>query len=324
MDLILLTLLLLLYSPMCTSTGAILREGRHLSRHIIHSYYCDSSSGDIDDRTLTGFRSILRTQIHIRFILWTSPNCKADTVKQTVSSLRSFCSHSSFEVKSTAELAAKLADDSNEGIKACHGMMTSASSPIDEEALKFLTLYFFGGIYIQLGTLVLRDMSYLHTKSFAFRTSVLETSFSTYVMGFPRMSKIPIQILQYVNNTCTPNTFSPSNLQLALGCLGGNETSSSSSAQFCNDLIMFPTYYFDPIQANDWYYVDLIEHKMNIEKKIWFYTQPAKWSVNYFFPGAYTFYMHMDAYSGVPHNNSFYSEFRRMNELCAPPQPGHP
>ena len=288
------------------------KRGSNVAHHnIIHTTWCKPDDGDnLNPKTLTAFRAILRTQNNVRFIVWTSPECMSKTEKQ-LNELKSFCTKALIEVRSTSELheASKLETGS---VKQC----TSALESVDREGMKvmsplirFVALYFYGGIFIANDVLVLKALAYFQGKSFAYRSNTEVNYYNTDVMGLKKGSPLLPKIIDR-RGGCVPPSFAPEDINKALDCPNG----------ICDELIMFPTHLFDPVmvqpgsfEKRDWQFEPPTRSG---DPYSWFFTKDKTSNLDSFFPGSYTFHWHEGKENVDINGGSYFAEFQHLNAKC--------
>jgi hypothetical protein len=274
----------------------------------IHRFWAPVGN-PLNRKVRTALRSALRTQKNARQILWTLPET-ASLLREQSRDIR--CSTgSTLEVRSIEELAV-LAE---RGLPQCSGALRAAEG-VDPVALsdlvRFLALYFFGGLYADMDVIFLRDMAYFQGLAFAHKWDRGTQHYNTAVMGLPQGSPLVPRLIEKWG-ACTPGTFYPPVIHKALDC----------SSLVCEGLVMMPTALFSPMSAPmsnwQWQRDDLYRIGYTTD---WFFDSKRLWSLDHFFPGAYTFHWHNRWEHGV-HVESWFADLERLNEEgCLPPHAG--
>lgn len=293
------------------------RERKGLGGHhrIFHTFWVGNPEQPLNEKVLTAYRSVLRTQFNVRFIIWTLHRSKEVTERQ-VSSLKDFCPDAIVEVRTLAELLAAVKLEVND-LKLC---AASLDSPFDtpetfpiagvSDLLRFLALYYYGGIYIDSDVLMVKSMSSFFNKDFAFRWDDSVEHYNTCVMGLRRHSPIPLKIIQHYKS-CELKVFHPEAIHHALDCPN----------KICAEFTMYPTLFFDPMQTEP---VNSVEKKTwqweapqgaEEDRFGWIFTADRMSSVDAFFPGIYAFHWH-NRWETPINSNSMFAEFQRINAKC--------
>ena len=270
----------------------------------------DETANHLNRKVETALRSALRTQTDARIILWTHVQHFERLNEQTRALRELRCrSGSTMEVRSTEELS-KLSIASNDPLlKMC---APNLSGKLDHKVsysdlLRFVALYFFGGLYVDSDTVFLRDMRDLHGQSFAFKWDFTVQYYNTAIMGLPKSSPLVPQIIKHTK-VCSAEGFYPISIKDALNCTIG----------VCQGLIMMPTLLFNPSQSSQtewqWQNVDGIKHNRDVGTH-WFFDRPRLWELDNFFPGSYTFHWH-NRWMHPVHNESFFADLERLNAEC--------
>lgn len=260
---------------------------------IIHRFW----SGDFNDRKLhMSLQSALCTQRNARVILWTPT---LPPVQNNISSL-------AIDIRSTTEELVHLASSSP--LHSCSNALRDSSNVVAySDLVRFVALYFYGGIYADVDMVFLKDMRSFHGHSFAFKWDLNVDYYNTAVMGLPRHSAVVPKIIAHFGGRCDPATFWPETINTALGCNG--------KIMICPDLIMMPTALFAPVSAPVANYQWQNNEEWNVRLHTttdWFFNQPRMWdSLDHFYPGAYTFHWHNQWKLDDIHPESFFSQFER-------------
>lgn len=233
-------LLLLLSSPL----HALIHEKDHHTptRPVFHTFWCMGGSNPLNDKIITGFRSVLRTQRRVHFIVWTLPDCFHTTqIQVRDAGLSSYCPRSTIEVKSTAALGELLKNvpSLEKCLPAFENTNINQWLTAYSDLIRFIALYFYGGIYIDSDVVCIRSMASLYSLNFSFRWDSGVNHFNTAIMGFHSPGNaLPAKIVGFYNS-CTPQNFHPEDASRAMTRVGSAH----------KDLIMLPTLFFDPMQV---------------------------------------------------------------------------
>jgi hypothetical protein len=254
-------------------------------------------------------RSVLRTQERARQIVWTLPET-ARLLREQTRDMRCPSSDSTLEVRSIEELAV-LAEKG--GLPQCSGALRATQGAVAlSDLIRFMALFFFGGVYADMDVIFLRDMGYFQGLAFAYKWDRDVQYYNTAVMGLPRGSALVPQLIAHFGE-CTPRAFYPSTIHEALDC----------SSLVCEGLLMMPTALFSPVSAPmsnwQWQRDDLNRIGFTTD---WFFDAKRLWSLDHFFPGAYTFHWH-NRWEHAVHTESWFADLERLhNEGCMLPPRG--
>ena len=281
------------------------QQGR---KRLVHMFWV--SSGDTLNRKVdTALRSALRTQKDTHLILWTIPSSFADVFNQTKHLLNFICpSKATFEVKSISEILRLLKASTSPDLQKCIPSLSSGlegrATP-NSDLLRFLALYFYGGIYVDADTMFLKDLHDFDGLSFAFKWDRGVKYYNTAIMGLPKNSIVVPKIIKHFGR-CNPGVFHPIGIRKAFNCSSG----------VCKDMIMMPTALFNPTQApqSNWQWQKDAAFKLGLETQM-FFDKPRLWEFEHFFPGSYTFHWHNKwKHPIVP--NSFFTDIEQLNLQC--------
>lgn len=290
--------------------------------NVYHSFWCkDVTTDGSSIKVMTAFKSLLRTTRNVRFILWTLPSCLAYLNKTYGQELRSFCPKSSrsyVEIRTTQDLIDKTHHSKNEALEQCIPSFTNMDPealqgnkmPGVSDLIRFVALYYYGGIYFDADTLILRDMNELQNQNFAFKWEGTSRDFNTCVMGLKKGNPLPIKMIQHYKK-CTPEIFHPERVLEVLDCPN----------KVCSEFIMYPTYLFDPMHVDrtnatnlPWQFL-VPGYAETGDVYSWLFTRERTSGVGTFFPGAFTYHWHNNW--GTPiHEKSFFAELQKINSHC--------
>ena len=289
------------WKPGCTS---VTQPGNHAKRRV------EVGAQHLNRKIEAAFRSALRTQTDAHIILWTHPNYIETMNLQTRALQELRCrSAATMEVRSTEELTKMSAASGNPLMRKCVRNLSGqlGHKIAYSDLLRFVALYFFGGLYVDADTMFLRDMRDLHGQSFAFKWDFSVTYYNTAIMGLPKGSPLVPQIIENAKE-CSAKAFYPTTIHNYLNCTIG----------VCRGLKMMPSALFNPSQASQtnwhWQSNSGIGHDRDVGTD-WFFDRPRLWDLDHFFPGAYTFHWH-NRWMHPVHNESFFADLERLNSEC--------
>ena len=209
-----------------------------LKQVIIHRFW---ASWSFNRKVQTAILSSLRTQSNARVIVWTLPSTLSSVLAQTQRLQELSCpSNSTLEVRSIRELQDLLSNSQDPILRICAQSLhdTPNNMVVLSDVIRFMALYFYGGIYADADVIFMRDMRDLHGLAFAYKWDRNVLYYNTAVMGMPVKSPVVLQII-YHFQSCNADTFYPTRIHEALSCNSG----------VCNELIMMPTALFGPVSA---------------------------------------------------------------------------
>ena len=295
-----------------------LQMRRHETKMMLmHRFWTSSSQSEALNRKV---RASLLSALHrhttehgraAKVILWTLPSTY-EHVKRQAEEFK--CGEGGrIEVRSTDQLLGLV-----RGTPELHKCVESLESATAEtvafsDLVRFIALYLYGGIYVDIDAIVLRDMSgLLLGPPFAYKWDRDVLYYNTAVMGLPKGSEVVLKIIRHFD-ACTPEAFFPSRIHKALNCTSG----------VCEELLMMPTALFDPVSApmSNWQWqtegVNGIGHTTD-----WLFDRRRMWSFAHFFPGAYTFHWHNRWEHATFDADSWFADVERLSEeACAPSPP---
>lgn len=282
-------------------------------QYIIHRFWSyQKELHDLNRKILTSFWSGLNTQSNSKTIIWTLPSSLSYLTELT-KDMRN-CGSSSLEIKSIAEilhLLEALEDDSP--LKMCIPSFQKWEENMVafSDLVRFIALYFFGGIYVDVDVIFLMDMKAFHGKSFAYKWDLNVNSYNTAIMGLPMDSKLVIQIIKYFGG-CNSAVFYPSTIHEAMTCEGG----------ICKELVMMPTALFNPTSSSssNYQWFETPDKKNLIVDFV--FNQERFWDLEHFYPGSYTFHWH-NRWDWPIHPKSFFASFEYLHSRCTFDEPTH-
>ena len=165
------------------------------SPFLIHMFWT-SIDGVLNAKVETALRSALRTQHGAKLMLWTTPS-SFSTVHAQTSKLVGLGCACEFELRSTDELVRLAEADSSAEMRSCSAQIAGSGLPVAfSDLIRFVALYYYGGIYADSDTVFLLDLRNFQGMSFAYkwdrRSNLL---FNTAVMGLAKGSKVVPQII---------------------------------------------------------------------------------------------------------------------------------
>lgn len=278
-------------------------------KYVIHRFWShNTETSNIKRKIMTSFWSSLNTQSNARIIIWTLPHYVSHVTEQTQG--MSHCGSSSLEVKSITEILHLLETTPEDSpLRMCIPSFQNAEPNMVafSDLLRFIALYFFGGIYVDVDTLFLMDMKAFHGKSFAYKWDLNVDWYNTAIMGLPVENDLIFKIMSFFKG-CNPAIFYPTTIHQALTCKDG----------ICKDLVMMPTALFNPSSSppsNFQWYQTLDKNKLLHGSTDWFFNQERFWDLEHFYPGSYTFHWH-NRWDMEIHPESFYAKFERLHSKC--------
>jgi hypothetical protein len=199
-------------------------------------------------------------------------------------------------------------------MRSCSAQIAGSGLPVAfSDLIRFVALYYYGGIYADSDTVFLLDLRNFQGMSFAYkwdrRSNLL---FNTAVMGLAKGSKVVPQIISKAGE-CTPAAFFPTRIHEKLTCAAGG----------CAELIMIPSALFNPSmgpQSNYHWQDDNAFGGIGVSTD-WFFDRVRLWDLDpfHFFPGAHTFHWH-NKWNNPIHKDSFFADLQRLNAVCLPRQ----
>ena len=277
-----------------------------LKQVIIHRFWASQS---FNRKVQTAILSSLRTQSNSRVIIWTLPSTLSSVLAQTQRLQELSCpSNSTLEVRSISELQDLLSNSQDAKLRTCAQSLNDPTNDmvVLSDLIRFMALYFYGGIYADADVIFMKDMRDLHGLAFAYKWDRNVLYYNTAVMGLPVKSPIVLQIMEHFKS-CNADTFFPTRIHEALSCGSG----------VCKELIMMPTALFSPVSApqSNWQWQSNELHEIGTSTS-WFFNQQRRWDIDHFFPGAYTFHWH-NRWNMPIHNDSWFADLERLNfALC--------
>jgi hypothetical protein len=277
-------------------------------RKKIHMFWVSNVNINLNRKVESAFRSALRTQSEAQVIVWTLPSHVTALLHQTQALRELHCaSGSTLEVRSTDDLLELALKADNPLLRSCSNSFkaTEGSMVHFSDFIRFMALYFFGGIYVDADTMFLQDMRSLHGQSFAYKWDRDVTYYNTAIMGLPKGSPLVPHIISKAG-ACNPGAFYPIYVSDKLECSSG----------VCEGLIMMPTSLFNPSSGaqNNWRWNDNGFQNLGMTAD-WFFNRPRLWGLDNFFPGAYTFHWH-NRWDMAIHNESFFADLELLNANC--------
>ena len=279
-----------------------------LKQVIIHRFW---ASWSFNRKVQTAILSSLRTQSNARVIVWTLPSTLSSVLAQTQRLQELSCpSNSTLEVRSIRELQDLLSNSQDPILRICAQSLhdTPNNMVVLSDVIRFMALYFYGGIYADADVIFMRDMRDLHGLAFAYKWDRNVLYYNTAVLGLPVKSPIVLQII-YHFKSCNADTFYPTRIHEALSCGSG----------VCDELIMMPTALFGPVSApqSNWQWQSDELHQMGTSTS-WFFSKERRWHIDHFFPGVYTFHWH-NRWNDPIHPDSWFADLERLNfAICEP------
>ena len=288
--------------------GSSKRSGVH--KHYFHTFWLMGKGGPLNEKVVTAYRSVLRIHRNIRFIVWTLPRTKEAT-EQQIESLKTYCPTSSIEVKTTLDLIEMVKADGS-ALKMCEEALSLTYENFDlaavSDLIRFVALYYYGGIYVDSDVLMVKSMAPFFNKDFAFRWDSGNARYNTCVMGLKKNSQLTTKVITHFNE-CKASTFHPEKVIDALSC----------PHRICEDFLMYPTHLFDPMQVDPdtpvkkaWQWM---QPNPTGDRFEWFFKENRTTSLNAFFPGIYAYHWH-NRWDADIHPESFFAEFQRLNAKC--------
>lgn len=280
-------------------------ENRDLSRRVIIHMFWSSVDGTLNEKVKTSLRSALRTQHRTRLILWTTPDSLRGLTAQ-IERISTLQCPSTLELKSTDELI-DLTEKDSKTMRSCVDSLRRASHDLVafSDLIRFLALYYFGGIYADADMIFLKDLQNFQGVSFAYKWDRNVQFYNTALMGLTKGNELVPQIISRAGE-CSPAAFYPTRIHEKLSCSSG----------VCNELIMMPTALFSPVSApqSNYQWQEDSAHSLGTTTD-WFFQRPRLWGLDHFFPGAHTFHWH-NRWEMSVHNDSFFSHLQRLNSVC--------
>lgn len=273
---------------------------------LIHMFW-SSSDDELNVKVKTAFISALRTQKGARLILWTLPRTFAKMSRQT-SEFHAMDCPCAFELRSTNELV-DLVNNDTTLLKSCAQSLQHIHDDLVgfSDLIRFIVLYYFGGIYADSDMIFLKDLCQLQGLSFAYKWDRNVLYYNTALIGLEKYSPIVPRIIARTG-ACNNAAFYPTILHEKLDCSTG----------VCTELIMMPTALFSPVSApqSNYQWQEDFAHDFKLGTATdWFFDRPRLWDLAHFFPGAYTFHWH-NQWAHPVHNESFFSDLQRLNSRC--------
>jgi hypothetical protein len=278
-------------------------------KHLIHRFWAHSSeTPNINRKIMTSFWSGLNTQSYAKIIIWTLPSDVSYLTEQTKDMRH--CGSSSLEIKSITYILQLLeATPTNSPLRMCIPSFQNIEPNMVafSDLVRFIALYFFGGIYVDVDTVFLMDMKAFHGKSFAYKWDFNVHWYNTAIMGLPIKSDLVNKIISHFGG-CNPGVFYPSIIDQALTCESG----------ICKELIMMPTALFNPSSSSpsnfQWY--QTLEKKSLLHASAdFFFTKEHFWGLEHFYPGSYTFHWH-NRWDMQIHPQSFFADLEKLHSKC--------
>jgi hypothetical protein len=283
------------------------------SPFLIHMFWT-SNDGALNAKVETALRSALRTQHGAKLMLWTTSS-SFPTVHAQTSELAGLGCACGFELRSTDELVRLAQGDSSAEMRSCSDQLAASEDfkhafAAFSDLIRFVALYYYGGIYADSDMVFLHDLRNFQGMSFAYKWGREKLFYNTALMGLAKGSQVVPQIISKAGE-CTPAAFYPTRVHEKLTCAAG----------VCAELIMMPTALFSPAsgpQSNYQWQDDNAFGGLGITTD-WFFDRVRLWDLDHFFPGAHTFHWH-NRWTYPIHNDSFFADLQRLNAVCQPRQ----
>jgi FkbM family methyltransferase len=222
--------------------------------------------------------SALRTQRNALVILWVPTTELRSLFEARLANHTHCASGARLSVRLLSELSAELRSDP--AATGCLGaIQPSGSAVAHSDLIRFLVLYAYGGIYVDMDTVFLRDLAPFQQEGFVHMWEHQKYP-NTAIMGLPRGSPIVPRVI--AKKGCNADAFYPTRLFENLGCPDGP----------CEGLRAFPCTLFDPFSGWD-------PGNEPYERFYWhslmhdFFSKPMpNVKVGELYPGAFTFHWH--------------------------------